>query len=384
MRVDPIRLDEAQRRERTRPGYVGRLREWQVARDRVVKQTGKCIITIYSQSYWASHNDYLGPRLAKDMTTAYGDAGIGWVGARNKSPRTDEVAVTMTGTWTRRGPSVSPDTTHMSTDEAGATIKVSVSNQQPVPAVHDGATLLWLNEVGGQARYRWTDNGTPGSWSDIDLSTGVGLQVMSLPGIPSGTVFDLEVECVSGRIDIAGFNFVSSTAKGIVVNNASQSATAARDFAATDQTQRKVGIGELGGDLVILHQMGNDLNLHRAIKYKEYQRVMIETVHQQLPMADILLIATQEWGHRNALQRMGDYSDALRELQAEYSQYCSLVDLQPFWGEYGYDDTWVYLRSFGAAHPDTTRGVPLMLNAIYDFIDPSIRPILLLKARGLV
>jgi lysophospholipase L1-like esterase len=317
-------------------------------------------VALIGDSWTHNYLRWSGP-FASILKTAYGDAGLGWVGfgwppgspgSINGSINPPTCSVSSSGTWSPiYGTSVSPDICHAASSTAGD--KLTIAG----PA---GCSLVKLfHQGGGSVRYRW--NG--GSFTAATLA-GTSLQFLTLTGLP-GTVWNLEIEIVSGTPILCGLDVHRSTS-GVRVHKLGATGSRSQQWVDVDETQWESGISQLAPDLIVIMHGTNDQGASYAPStFRTYIKDLVRRAKLARPTADVLLVAPCENQRPSNAFPMAGYTEETYQAAESYS--AGFINLQPLFGidpaEYSSTSARPWFNVDGV-HPDPDTGGRAIIDAM--------------------
>lgn len=357
------RLDSALTPHGLPKGYIWGAEYLRETRQRLRKlalgDTATLGIALIGDSWTHNYLRYSGP-VASTLKTAYGNAGLGWVGfswptglpdLRNGSIDPTSCTVTVTGTWaTTYGTSTSPDIGQISSSTAAD--EVSVTGPASCSAV------VLYHRGGGVVRYRWDG----GSWTSATLS-GSTLQTLSLSSVPS-TAWTLEIEVVSGTPILCGLDIQKSTS-GVRVHKLGSTGSRTSQWAGVTASEWQSGITALAPNLVVILHGTNDQSAYAPATFRTHMETILDRVRVAAPAADILIVAPCENIRDDNAWPMADYAEEAYQLAEEYS--AGFLNLQPLFGlvpaDYANGSSRPWFNA-DEVHPDPDTGGRAIVDAV--------------------
>lgn len=282
---------------------------------------------------WVARRDDITSPLASRLIALYGDAGPGWTGMAHfggTTPNGNARAVyTMarTGTWTDSyNNTVSPDLGSALSSTAGSAYAFT----GPAAPALNAAALFWVGTADGVIRYRWN----AGSWVSMNVQ-GSGLQTGALAGFPGSGAWSLDIEVVSGSVQLCGTN-LTSAAKGVRWNKLGCNGSRAGHWTAVTAAQQQSGWAALGADITLLKFGTNDRTANiTPSQYLTDMTSLVGRVRAAIPSvggvpAGDILVSVPPQSTEVLTMQMADYAEAMRN--ACDALDVGFQDLQPFFG----------------------------------------------------
>lgn len=293
--------------------------------------SAQLVIALLGDSYVAG--DYWSAAFAKSIQTAYGLAGVGWVGFAwwgtssgtwgatqptgiDGNARPDLVpAPTITGTWTasyNNGGNATPSLGLVTSSTAGDRINFSF------PSGHTAANLYYKGTSGGVVRYSWDGGAT---WAGSVTLSGTTAASAALASVPAGAAA-LTLEVVSGTVSLSGVDMQSS-ASGVRVHKLGASGSATNSWSSVSASVWNAQIAALAPNCVIAGWQTNDQGAAFVpeVQFKGQLLAILNNLITALPYADILLTSPAENNRTTNTYPMSRYTAATRQLVVDSGAY---------------------------------------------------------------
>jgi len=277
---------------------------------------------------WTDRDQRYVRQMTKDLVTELGDAGPGWIGfgfssAITGNARSDIYTVAKSGTWTSDyGTAPTPNISNALSSEAAA--KYTVTATASATAVLASMRLYWTGTVDGVVRYRW--NG--GTWTSLNVQ-GSGFQSALLSGIPATAAWTLEIEVVSGSVNLQGLDGRSAAA-GVRVHKLSNSGSHAARWTAVDGAAFVAAVTQIAPKMTMICLGTNDrAQSYTPSSFHDAMNTLIGRVRAAAPVCDLMLLAPCE-NERADAYPMVEYTNQQGKLADAHG--CSLIDLQYAFG----------------------------------------------------
>lgn len=314
---------------------------------------------------------YTGP-VASILRDTFGASGAGWLGfswpSSNTALLNGNVLPSVygytepTGTWaTNYRTSISPDICSITSSTAASLITVT-GDSSPVVS---GVDLYHVGTADGVVRYRWN----AGAWTSLNVQGTVGdLQWQALSGVPSSGAWTLEIEVVSGTVEVCGLD-IKSAADGVTVHKLGATGSRAEEWVAVNAADWQSGLANLAPNLVTIMHGTNDQGAGRSVaEFSSDIGTLIDRVRAALPSADILVVMPCE-NQRGLPDAMSEYADAVYAVCA--SKRVAFMNLQAVFGDdpadyaAGSDRPWF---NADQTHPDPTTGGRAIVDAVFKIL----------------
>lgn len=346
---------------------------------------GVCRIALFGDS-WLDNPNYCTRMFTDWITARYGDGGPGWMGfgyqagpSNYAGNARDIYTVTSSGTSTSdyggSAANDSPGLSNWKSSTAGAKVTVTaaqagsgVLTRKPT-AILSSAVVYWKGTSNGVVRYRW--NG--GSWTSFNTQGTVGdNNWTALSGLPTAAVWTLEVEVVSGSVELHGL--YAEAASGVVVSAFAASGAKASDFVAANETKWGASLAHMGlHAALVMFGTNESVAGVSASTYAANVDELAERLRAAIPGGDLIL-AVPPQNATGGSASLADYRLALEPV-AE-ARYAVLTDYQRVFGEAvaDYDGT-VPARDWmnDANHPvwsdGTGTAAPVLADALIRLFD---------------
>ncbi|ALP62830.1 SGNH/GDSL hydrolase family protein [Paraburkholderia caribensis] len=316
---------------------------------------------------------YYTRRLVMALQAAYGNAGAGWCCLKNPvgpatfggSSNPNSLYQSGTGSWTtntNNKPGASICSVQSSTPGDRITVNCALTKTASV-ALHYPVSA-------GVLQYRF--NG--GAWTQIDQSVGSGLQVAALTGFPTTAAWTLDIEPVSGTIELYGIDHRSG-APGIVVHGLGAGGSNAFHWGSVNQAQLQAAWKALGINAFSMLLGTNDQLSYTVSGHKSSMQTVINSMRAACPTADILLATSPENSDTTPprpSQPMALFQEV--DLELAIANKCAHLNPQYYFGssisEYGYGTVRGWLNS-SLIHPSQT-GQRVLEEAFWRVLTQSI------------
>lgn len=317
---------------------------------------------------WSDRRQRFVEAVTNAMIAELGDAGPGWIGFGINSGAVAGNArglysVVVSGTWASDyGTAASPNISNARSSSPGAKLTITAAGATAVLA---SVRLFWTGTADGVVRYRWN----AGAWTNQNVQ-GSGFQSALLAGVPGGANWTLEIEVVSGSVNLQGVDG-RSAAPGVRVHKLSNSGSSAARWIAVDEANFVAAIAQIAPKLALVCLATND---RAAGTSPDTFRVNLNTLIGRLKAAaataDLLLMAPCE-NERADAHPMTAYTNAMGRVADDRN--AAMLDLQYAFGM----DVNVYKQG-GArpwfsdnVHPVDASVAPIIPTALQRVLQPS-------------
>ncbi len=352
------------------------LRNWRLTRRKLLLGTAaQSTIAVIGDSYSQSVQFYL-QNLTTALINDLGDAGGGYCqfgglnagGGTvylNQNPRPSLYPVTRTGSWSYSyySPLGAPDMAFITSTTAGDQVTLT----GPATPVLSRARLFFLASSDGQVQYRW--NG--GAWTPLALQ-GSGLVTADLNQLPASGAWELDIQVVSGTVELCGVD-LKSGANGVRVSNLGATGSNSANWAGVNAANWQTALQALAPNLVIIFLNTNDQGgSYTPAQSNANWNTIIANVRAALPGVDILCISPAENQRPNMAYAMPLYAAQTKAVAGSHS--CAFIDLQPCFGDpanvstsYGSSAPIDYLNP-DLTHPNPSTGGFAICDALYSVL----------------
>ncbi|WP_370677646.1 hypothetical protein [Pleomorphomonas sp. PLEO] len=273
---------------------------------------------------WMDDRSHFSQALTQQLKAAFGDAGIGYVGA-GKGSAGGDATLAATGSWVAEAanhttPSVAapfPSLSIYTSSTAGDQLSLTASS---------GADSIALHHLGGNGvvRYRYGS----GSWTTLALD-GSGAQVKSLSTPPAGALA-LTIEVVSGTCVIGGPD-ARKTQNGVRVNKCASGGCRALEFTSQNEASWIAAMQALGAPLNVV-MLGINNRAERTLdQWTAELGELLRRLRIVSPFGDILVVSPPEIQQSFPTKPMSQWSYVARTLAEAYG--AAHLDFQQYFGD---------------------------------------------------
>jgi lysophospholipase L1-like esterase len=290
--------------------------------------------------------------LMAALKAILGDAGVGFL-RFDVSNAVYGTAGGVTGTWvetTRDGAARGIQCASINSTVVNSTASIAGSS-----CIATSIDVIYVKQSGGGTFEVSIDGGAYAhSTSTANASLDIG--VLSITGLTYGQ-HDVTVKVTaagSSGVGLTGANFKIDDVPGVRSHLAANTGSLASQFAAMNATTFENGLLALDGTLFMLEWGHNEAGAVTPIAdYVATLQTIIDRIRAKLPLADILLVATDKGTALPAGTQMIDYALAVLDL-ARANDNVAYVDWYKWMGDW--DDADARGLFDDAAHPSLAGG----------------------------
>lgn len=299
------------------------LRDWRGALAKSQQGTAAAVVAVIGDS-WVQNDLITGP-LRSMLTTAYGNAGTGWVsavaysGGAGASPPSG-FTLTKAGTWTESDAAAGSrgvDIQHANSVDDSA----PVGSMQLIGTMTD-VYIHYLKQANGGS-FRWRVDG--GSWTTVTTANATNLHATEAVTGLSNASHTLDVEVVTASVagvTLMGFDTRIGT-DGVRLHKLGNGGATAGDYAAVDATIWQAGLTALAPNLCIIVLGTNDDSGNVVPNtFNTNISTIISRIRTAMPLCDILLLTPGPNGLASGTYSTDYYVNVLRSRAVADSLAC--------------------------------------------------------------